>query len=368
MLDEKNYYPFGLQHRGYNFANSPLGNATAKKFGFGRKELSKELGLDSYDFGARNYDPTIARWTTIDPVTHFNMSSYTAFDNNPVYFADPSGTTTVSSIQEAWDATPENGRTTWNSNGEGGFCDDCPKEGQTKQVPGVQLGVDGPLTSETLYYHRGLFGGSKAGWYSQRDYFELFRKRIRAIGQGQASIESLHKYGFTDEVFKTMVGWAIKAYSYYGGKVPLARGNINAMGFDSPVFMLGSLRALGSFFVRSNGVRKGLVDLSEETFSQALFKGAEKMGEYSIYGTKGLVGKTFTRNIFLIQTETKSLSAFRTLVNSLESEALKAGANKISIFGSSVINKGFLNPNIMKRFGYSFKQTNNGILLQKTLR
>ncbi len=32
------------------------GNSTAQKFKFGGKELNEELGLDWYDFGARNYD------------------------------------------------------------------------------------------------------------------------------------------------------------------------------------------------------------------------------------------------------------------------------------------------------------------------
>ena len=40
---------------------------------------------------ARAYDPAIARWTSIDPVAHHSMSTYNAFDNNPVYWADPSG-------------------------------------------------------------------------------------------------------------------------------------------------------------------------------------------------------------------------------------------------------------------------------------
>ena len=39
----------------------------------------------------RQYDPAIARFTSIDPVTHYSMSTYTAFDNNPVFWADPSG-------------------------------------------------------------------------------------------------------------------------------------------------------------------------------------------------------------------------------------------------------------------------------------
>jgi hypothetical protein len=112
-----------------------------------------------------------------------------------------------------------------------------------------------------------------------------------------------------------------------------------------------------------------LVNLTEETFSQALFKGAENVGGYSVYGTKGLVGSIFNRNIFLLEASGgKSLSGFRSFVGSLEAEGLGAGANKISIYGSSVINKGFLNPNIATRFGYSFQQSGSGMFLQKVIK
>lgn len=39
----------------------------------------------------RQYDPAIARFTSIDPVVHYDFSTYTAFDNNPIFWADPSG-------------------------------------------------------------------------------------------------------------------------------------------------------------------------------------------------------------------------------------------------------------------------------------
>ena len=127
---------------------------------------------------------------------------------------------------------------------------------------------------------------------------------------------------------------------------------------------LGNSFGFGTNLARG---RTSLVNLTEETFSQALFKGAENVGGYSIYGTKALVGTTFNRNIFLLEaTGGKSLSGFRSFVGSLEAEALAAGANKISIYGCSVINKGFLNPNIATRFGYSFEQVGSGVFLQKT--
>ena len=42
---------------------------------------------------ARQYDPAIGRFTSIDPVVHYKQSPYVAFYNNPAYWADPSGMT-----------------------------------------------------------------------------------------------------------------------------------------------------------------------------------------------------------------------------------------------------------------------------------
>ena len=43
LVEENNYYPFGLKHQGYN-ANI---NGTHYKYMFGGKELSEELGLNT---------------------------------------------------------------------------------------------------------------------------------------------------------------------------------------------------------------------------------------------------------------------------------------------------------------------------------
>ncbi len=39
----------------------------------------------------RQLDPAIGRWMVMDPVVHHEYSPYSAFDNNPVYWSDPSG-------------------------------------------------------------------------------------------------------------------------------------------------------------------------------------------------------------------------------------------------------------------------------------
>jgi len=67
----------------------------------------------------RMYDPAIARWVVQDPVVHFDYSTYSAFDNNPVFWADPSGANSQSLIQDLWDSTPEGTDSYWtNSNSD----------------------------------------------------------------------------------------------------------------------------------------------------------------------------------------------------------------------------------------------------------
>lgn len=95
IIEENNYYPFGLKHEGYNPPNLMLGNHEAQKFKYNGKELQDELGLNFYDYGARNYDPAIGRWMNIDPLAEKSRrySPYTYGLDNLVYFIDPDGMT-----------------------------------------------------------------------------------------------------------------------------------------------------------------------------------------------------------------------------------------------------------------------------------
>ncbi len=87
IIEESNYYPFGLQQKGYNTTV----NGRSHQYKYNNTELEEGLGLNWYEMPLRSYDPTIARWNRVDPVVHHGLSTYNAFDNNPIVYADPSG-------------------------------------------------------------------------------------------------------------------------------------------------------------------------------------------------------------------------------------------------------------------------------------
>ena len=91
IIEENNYYPFGLKHKGYNTNITSTNIALKRKFGV--KEYQDELGLDWYDITARNYDPALGRWMNIDPLAEQmrRHSPYNYAFNNPIFFIDPDG-------------------------------------------------------------------------------------------------------------------------------------------------------------------------------------------------------------------------------------------------------------------------------------
>ncbi|NVK52505.1 MAG: HNH endonuclease [Flavobacteriaceae bacterium] len=83
IIEESNYYPFGLKHKGYNNVVSSNGNSTAQKRGFQDQMLDDELGLNWNTFKYRNYDPSLARFHNIDPLAEdYNYQSPYNFSEN----------------------------------------------------------------------------------------------------------------------------------------------------------------------------------------------------------------------------------------------------------------------------------------------
>jgi RHS repeat-associated protein len=93
IIEENNYYPFGLEHKGYNSNVSANGNSVAQKFKYNSVELEESLGLNLYKTNYRQYNPSIGRFFSIDPLTEIvpAINPYQFSFNNPVFFTDPLG-------------------------------------------------------------------------------------------------------------------------------------------------------------------------------------------------------------------------------------------------------------------------------------
>ncbi|WP_421802544.1 RHS repeat-associated core domain-containing protein [Flagellimonas sp.] len=89
IVEENNYYPFGLRHKGYN----SVINGKHHPYTYNGKEEQEELGLNWLDYGWRNYDPALGRWINIDPLAedYHGLSPYSYVSNSPLISIDPDG-------------------------------------------------------------------------------------------------------------------------------------------------------------------------------------------------------------------------------------------------------------------------------------
>ena len=83
ILSVTDYYPFGAP-----FQQPSVG--LNGKYLYQGKEWQTDLGLNLYDFHARQYDPYLGRWWVQDPQQQF-ASPYLAMGNNPISLVDPDG-------------------------------------------------------------------------------------------------------------------------------------------------------------------------------------------------------------------------------------------------------------------------------------
>ena len=87
VVQTMDYYPFGAQ-----FCNG-VTDSNVQSRRYNGKELDKMHGLDTYDYGARQYDPILGRWDRVDPLCekYYSISPYAYCANNPVNAIDPDG-------------------------------------------------------------------------------------------------------------------------------------------------------------------------------------------------------------------------------------------------------------------------------------
>ncbi|MFI2744360.1 RHS repeat-associated core domain-containing protein [Zhouia sp. PK063] len=204
MQEENNYYTFGLKHKGYNYAINSTNIALKRKFG--GKELDDALGLNSYDFGARNYDAALGRWMNIDPLADFRyeITSYNYVQNSPMFIVDPDGLTDyklnketgeVEKVADTDDPTDRVVKTDKDGNvkkkGEGflGFLVRKSERGKSKTA----------------------FGGIEKGILKDGQNFKTDDNIFEIRGDGQATVEGVKSFTLQ---LSEYVGKEIKGFSY----------------------------------------------------------------------------------------------------------------------------------------------------------
>ena len=92
VRQKTDYYPSGtpFSTRAYTITSG------FQPFKYNGKEFDMMHGLNTYDYGARQYYPLFAQWDRVDPLCekYYNVSPYAYCLNNPVNYVDPDGKST----------------------------------------------------------------------------------------------------------------------------------------------------------------------------------------------------------------------------------------------------------------------------------
>ena len=90
VIEQNDYFTFGSRHdNGMASQSAPVAN----RFRYNGKELQTTGSLGYLDYGARFYDPDIARWNAVDPlaVKYLSFAPYAYCGGNPIRYSDYEG-------------------------------------------------------------------------------------------------------------------------------------------------------------------------------------------------------------------------------------------------------------------------------------
>ena len=89
VLQSEHFYPFGMRMGGLS---SPI-SGTENRYRYNGKELHTELNLGLYDYGFRWYDPSMARFVSVDPLAEdfVYLTTYQYSSNSPIFMIDLDG-------------------------------------------------------------------------------------------------------------------------------------------------------------------------------------------------------------------------------------------------------------------------------------
>ncbi|WP_166923479.1 DUF6443 domain-containing protein [Flavobacterium poyangense] len=156
IVQENNYYPFGLLQKGYNNAIVGVDN----KYKYNGQEFQDELGLNMTAMDYRQYDNALGRFNSIDALSEmsYSVSPFAFSYNNPIFWSDPTGLISQAFFNSLWNNSAANSATKWVNDGGGTFSN-TDGSGMVDQETGEFTGFDS-LRAVTVTGRRTSDGGS----------------------------------------------------------------------------------------------------------------------------------------------------------------------------------------------------------------
>ncbi|MFD2566828.1 DUF6443 domain-containing protein [Pseudotenacibaculum haliotis] len=185
IIEESNYYPFGLKHKGYNIVTSSNGNSLGQKEKtFQDQRYDDDLGLNWHAFKYRNYDASLARFHNIDPLAakYPYNSTYAFSENKVIMYNELEGLETGPAYWMAHTPAarkagvkPTTWQKLWTVDNEGDVAVSAMQADLTPVVGDVKGFIEAFTGSD-------LMTGQKLGWGS-RALGLVFLSELRSIGK-----------------------------------------------------------------------------------------------------------------------------------------------------------------------------------------
>ena len=267
IIEESNYYPFGLEHKGYNTNVSPNANALAQQWKYNGVELNESLGINLYEMDFRQYDPALARFTGTDPVVHHSMSPYVAFDNNPVYWADPSGADSWSgtAAEEVFQQLKD-----WIASKPK---DDEDEKDKKKEEKGKG---NGRVVTSGLGSWYGHWSGADEAWFAKNRDKEKTIKHFAGLAGIYAGMGSKEKFGGGDNGYGDA-----KRHAYWMYLIAMEYGPDVAREYGEAHEDLEGRLADGTI-IKNKETAQGMMDLNNNDWGINLAQ--TQGGNLSMYG------------------------------------------------------------------------------------